>query len=128
MNPISEAVEKRRFSLKNNVNDEKNINNNVNVIELSSHDLLQRLRVEWATQQDQPRAIAEMITKILGDNTDSLRFHITVAKNCPPEKLIECAKIAVTDHGAGLVKTTPAKYYVGILKRKGIFVPKRKKL
>lgn len=99
----------------NNV-DKEILNNvsNVNTSKVGIKELLEEL-------VDKPEALAKEIAENLGD-TKNLNFHLRVVKTNNPAILFEAVAIALDAVRDGRVlRSNIARYYVGILKRKGIY-------
>ena len=71
-------------------------------------------------EKNKPKVIAEQIRKQLGDEPKNLNFHLKMAKNYKAEILFECLSIALDAQRNKMINTSLPKYYVGILRRKGL--------
>jgi hypothetical protein len=118
MEQINQVLKTKTSLKKNNVNVDNSVLNNVNVDNVGQATEIFLAAIE--NQEDKPRAIAEIICDKLGDSKDNLRFHLKMANKYreQPEVLIECVHIALAAQKDGIVRTTVAKYYVGVLRRK----------
>ncbi len=91
----------------NNVNVDNNINNNVYV------DVAERIR----DAIDKPKAIGEILSKEL-NAPQNLKFYIKLAYLYPEETLFECLALTKEAFKDGFIRTSPAQYFYGIVKRK----------
>lgn len=99
--------------LRYNVN--KDSLENVNNVPSSKSKALEEFLAEYG---DKPEAIARTIAEELGD-LENINFHIRAAKNNHPNILFESLSITKDAYRDGLISSTKARYYVGVLKRKG---------
>ena len=103
----------------NNVNVgnvDKDINTNVNNVTSNEEKQISDLIYEY---KDKPEAIAKYIAEKLSD-TQNLNFHLKTVRLNNPQILLEALAIVLTAQREGKVRSTPAKYYVGILRIKGV--------
>lgn len=66
---------------------------------------------------DRPRAIAEDIAEKL-NAPDNLRFYIKLARQYPTGVLYESLALTKEAYNAGLIRTTKAQYFYGIVRQK----------
>jgi len=110
---ISDLVKGSNVNV-NNV--DKYINTNVNNVTSNEEKQLVELLNEV---KHKPEALAQIIAEKLSD-TKNLNFHIKTAKLNNSQILFEALALVLEAKQNGMVRTTPARYYVGILKRKGV--------
>ena len=91
----------------NNVNVDNNINNNVNVEELVR---------ELQGEVDKPNALAEILVKQL-EAPQNKRFYLKLAREYPIETLFKCLALTKEASRDGLIRTSKAQYFYGIVKR-----------
>ncbi len=126
MKKVSEIINNKKQFKRDNVNnvnvgnDNKYLNNVNNEVEKALNNLMNLLD----KQTNKPKAIAVEIGKKLGDDKNNLNFHIKMAKNYKAEILFECLSIALDAHRNKIINTSLPKYYVGILRRKGLLSKK----
>lgn len=102
----------------NNVNVgnvDKDINTNVNNVTSNDEKQISDLVYEY---KDKPEAIAKYIAEKLND-TQNLNFHLKTVKLNSPQVLLEALAIVLDTQRDGKVRA-PAKYYVGVLRVKGV--------
>ena len=105
MESINGVLARRSF----NVNADKDLDNNVYDENVAS-------KIENAV--DKPRAIAEDLVEKL-DAPDNLRFYIKLARQYDIGVLYESLALTKEASEAGLIKTTKAQYFYGIIRKKG---------
>lgn len=122
MDNIAEVLKEKKDILENNV--KRYINNNVNNVnkDISNNvnadkDIL--LEELLRLYNDKPNAIALTIAEKLGDKKN-LNFYIKLVKANNPHKLFEILSITLEAYSLGQINSTRAKYFVGVLKRKGV--------
>lgn len=120
MKVLNNIIAEKSLPFKNNVNVIKNINHNVNVEELTLPEILNLLQSKWDSVSDKEMGVAKTIIDIIGDSEANIKFHIKMVKKVQPERLIECAMIAKDAKRNNFVRNSVPKYYVGILKKKGL--------
>lgn len=98
----------KRKTLGTNVNDDKNIYNNVYDENVAS-------KIENAV--DKPRAIGEDLAEKLGA-PNNLRLYIKLARQYSIATLYECLALTEEAYREGLIRTTKAQYFYGIVIRK----------
>ena len=104
MNTIKNTV----INKLNNVNVDNNIYNNVyndNVAQLIKDSV------------DKPKAIGKIIAEKLNAE-QNLKYYIKLAYLYPQETLFECIALTEEARKEGIIRTTPAQYFYGIVKRK----------
>lgn len=127
MKKVSEIINNKKKLKKDNVNnvnvsnDNKYLNNVNSKVEKALNNLMNLLD----EQTNKPKAIAEEIRRKLGDDKNNLNFHIKMAKNYKAGVLFECLSIALDAQRNRVIRKSLPEYYVGILKRKGLFPIKK---
>lgn len=106
MEDLNSILKRKTFST--NVNDDKNIYNNVYDENVAS-------KIENAV--DKPRAIGEDLAEKLGA-PNNLRLYIKLARQYPISTLYECLALTNEAYEARLIRTTKAQYFYGIVIRK----------
>lgn len=108
------ANKKKELNKRSNVN--KDISNNVNNVEDELDKLLEKI-IEISG--DKPESIGQTIAEKLND-VGNLNFHIKTAKLNQPQILFEALALTMDAYKQGFIRTSRAKYYVGVLKRKKV--------
>jgi len=104
-------------SLSSKVNDNVNKDNTINVNAASKEELLEAL---LASFDDGPEeGVARTIAEKLGD-LDSLDFHRRTVKKNNSQVLFEVLAETMDAKRRGKISTTPARFYVMLLKAKKI--------
>lgn len=115
MTDIDEIL--KSSTLSKNINKRYNVKeevlNNVNNVDPSKNKLLNEL---LQTYEDKPKGVAEIIAGEL-DDLRNINFYIKVAKNNNLQLLFEALSITKEALKEGKIRTSGAKYYVGVLKR-----------
>lgn len=127
MQKISQIIKNKKIAKDNvnnvNVGNENKYINNVNKKIKKAFNKLMNLLDE---KENKPKFIAELIQQRLGDDPKNLKFHLKMAQNIKEEFLFECLSIALDAHRNRVIKKTLPRYYVGILKRKGLLTKIKK--
>lgn len=108
--------------VRNNDNVDNAIKNNnyvtnVNVDHLTTEELLSLLEKRFTDDNDKSDWLANELATSLAD-ADNLNYYRSVVGKYPSELLLECLSITKAAMRDGIIRTTPAKYYVGVVKRK----------
>ncbi len=103
MDTIKNTLGKRSY----NVNVVNNLDNNVN------NDIVEKIR----DAIDKPKAIGEDLAEKL-NSPQNLKFYIKLAYQYPTETLYECLALTNEAQREGIIKTTSAQYFYGIVRRK----------
>lgn len=116
MDQIGKEITNKREELNKRSNVNKDISNNVNNVEDEFDKLLGKI-IEISG--DKPDSIGQTIAEKLND-VRNVNFHIKTAKLNQPQILFEALALTLDAYKQGLIRTSRAKYYVGILKRKRV--------
>jgi len=101
-----------KHPLHNNVNNVNNVdNNNSNNVETSN------VNVGSKDGIDETEYIARNLAVKL-DDLKNLNYYRKCAREHKPEFLYECLSITMAAKKEGIIRKTPAKYFVGVLKQK----------
>lgn len=114
----SEVLKKQqRIYVDNNI-DSKNTNNHVSNVENSTiEEILNLFSKRFADNKAKNDWVAQTLADKLNDKK-SINYYKYVAKNYPISLLFECLSIAIDTQRSGRIKTTVARYFTGILKKK----------
>lgn len=116
MDQISKEIANKKEGLKKRSNVNKDISNNVNNVEDELDKLLGKI-IEISG--DKPESIGQTIAEKLND-VGNVNFHIKTARLNQPQILFEALALTLDAYKQGLIRTSRAKYYVGVLKRKKV--------
>ena|ERR1035437_9732366 len=121
MNKAGNILKENHKSLLNghNVNNGNiTISNNVtNVNELTLEELTKLLEERFIDENSKRQWLATYLAEHLSD-IKNLNYFKSIAKRYSGTLLLECLSLTKEAHKDNLIKTTPARYFVGILKRK----------
>lgn len=100
----------------NNVN-KNNSNNVTNVENLTREELLELLNKKFIDEKEKRKWIVEELIGKLNDSSNA-NYYKSIAERYPAELLLECLSITQDADKRGVIKSTLAKYFVGVLKRR----------
>lgn len=113
--PVNSCTKTDLNVKRNNVYVDKEIKNNViNVDDLSTDDLVNLLSSRFVDEAAQRDWLADELAKKLNDLAN-LNYYKSIAKQHTPGFLLECLSFALD---AQDIRTTRARYFVGIVKRR----------
>ena len=101
-----------------NVDNDDKDNKHVNNVEhLTLKELIDLIEQRFTSDKEKESFIAEELASSLSDR-ENLNYYKKVAKVHSMALLLECLSITKDAIRTEAIRTTPAKYFVGVLKRK----------
>lgn len=120
MNKLGNILkENHNALLRHNVNNGNiTISNNVtNVSELTLEELIKLFEEKFSDENSRRQWLATYLAENLA-NTKDLNYFKFIVKQYSGTLLLECLSLTNEARKDNLIKTTPARYFVGVLKRK----------
>lgn len=89
-------------------NVDKDITNNVETINVNVNNKNREEKMKFIAR--------DLATKL--DDLKSLNYYLKIVKDHKPEFIYECLSITTLAYREGKIRKTPAKYFVGVIKRR----------
>lgn len=113
-----EVLSKKQRIYVNSNKDRKDTNNNVSDVEdFTIEEILKLFSNRFADDNTKNDGIAQTLAEKLGDKR-SMNYYKYIAKNYPMSLIFECLSIALDAKRSNRIRTTVAKYFTGIIKKK----------
>jgi hypothetical protein len=129
INVIGDVLKDRDqlLTVNSTVNRKNKNNNTVNSIPISTEyeDIESKTNELLEELQGQPEYLADKLSRELDDQR-SKRWYLLIAKNNNPGVLLDALSNTLSVYREGGIRTTKAKYFIGILVKKGISIKFKK--
>ena len=89
---------------------------NVSIEDLTKEEIISELEKRFKDEADKQKWVADDLASSLSD-TGNLNYYRSIVSKYPADFLFECRSIAKDALRDGIVRTTVAKFFVGVVKR-----------
>ncbi len=101
----------------NDNNVSSNLDNVINVDDINKEDLIELFSKKFIDEQEKEKWLVKQLVEKLNDKKNS-NYYKSLVKKHSPSFLLECLSITLDAQRNIKIKTIPAKYFVGVVKRR----------